>query len=352
MRTPWKLFHDPKSDRWYVEFQVNGRRVRKSTKQKDKAKAHEVAKRLALADATYHAANATTLDAAARYFVAALTNAKRSPETQRFYSPKLAHLGRVIGADTALTKITAATADDYIETRLSEGASRHTVAKELGALRGILKLARRRGEFDRDPAQVLPVSFASGYEPRKRRITIQEAWSLIHELPDAAARYVALVCGTTARDAAARRAKGSDRTPEGIIVRDLKTALATRTVPVVSLTRPFVDFAFRGLGPNDRVFSVGGTPHEALNRATKRLGWSHLSPNDLRRSVAHWLLEAGVRRDLVSAFLGHASTRMLDAVYGRLDTGEIGRAIQAVFQAEQVDSGDAVEQVDFATQGK
>jgi hypothetical protein len=43
---------------------------------------------------------------------------------------------------------------------------------------------------------------------------------------------------------------------------------------------------------------------------------------------------------------------MLDAVYGRLDTGEIGRAIQAVFQAEQADSGDAVEQVDFATQGK
>jgi integrase len=65
----------------------------------------------------------------------------------------------------------------------------------------------------------------------------------------------------------------------------------------------------------------------AFNRSTARLGWPHLSPNDIRRSVAHWLLEGGVPRDVVAAFMGHASTTMLDRVYGKLEAAEVGAAI-------------------------
>ena len=41
-----------------------------------------------------------------------------------------------------LDGVNAATVDSYMVTRGNEGASKHTVAKELGALRGVLRTAR------------------------------------------------------------------------------------------------------------------------------------------------------------------------------------------------------------------
>ena len=47
----------------------------------------------------------------------------------------------------------------------------HTIAKELVALRAALKLAKRRGIWKGDPAEVLPVGFAPEYKPRNRFLT-------------------------------------------------------------------------------------------------------------------------------------------------------------------------------------
>jgi integrase len=308
----------------------SGRRIRRSTRETNKARAHAVAKELERrhADPTHRASDATTIADAVSRFVASLTDAGRSAETCRFYDVKLRHLARVFGASTPLAKVTAASVDDFIQTRLAEGAERYTVSKELTALRGVLKVARRRGEFDKDVGQVLPIAFATGYKPRTRRVTIAEAWTLIRDLPDGTARYMAFVCATTARDAAVYRARGCDLTHVGIRVHDQKTALAARVVPLTAVTEPFARFAFRDLAADDRVCPTGESAmRHAFNRSTARLGWPHLSPNDIRRSVAHWLLEGGVPRDVVAAFMGHASTTMLDRVYGKLEAAEVGAAI-------------------------
>lgn len=335
-RAPYTLYRISDSPFYFVQFvSRDGRRVRRSTKEATLDRAHAVAKELERkhGDPTYRAQDAATVADAIKRFVESQEQAGRSPETARFYDVKLRHLARVFGASMPLANVTAARVAEYISVRAGEGADTHTIAKELGTCRGVLKVARHLGLFDKDPGQVMPLRFDAGYKPRERRVTIDEAWALIRSLPTGQARYVAFVCATTARDAAVRRAKGSDLTATGIIVRDRKTALACRTVPLTTLTEPFARFAFDGIGTDQAVYGTGFMPHGAINRATARLGWKHLSPNDLRRSVAHWLLEGGVPRDVVAAFLGHASTKMLDLVYGRLDACEIGAAIARTLTA-------------------
>ncbi len=296
---------------------------------RSKSRAHAIAKEWERkhADPTHQAAHSTTLATAADQVTSALQDRGRSPETIKFYSVKLSHIGRVLGADTPLAAVTAARVDEYIAARKREGAAKYTISKELTCLRMLLKHARRRGEFDREVSQVMPVAFATGYKPRTRRLTIEEAWQLIAELPDGPARYVAFVCATTARDAAVARAKGRDLSERGIRVHDRKTRGSTRTVPLTAITEAFARRAFDGIGPEALVAAGVSSVRHAFDRAAKRLGMAHVSPNDLRRSVAHWLLEAGVPRDVAAAFMGHGSTKMLDLVYGKLDAVEIGSAI-------------------------
>lgn len=322
-------------NKWHVYFRDrDGNRVRQTTKQTEKSKARAVADDLyrRLADPTYRAANETTIATAAQWLVSELRNTGKSEQTVgHFYNIKLRQIKRLLGADTPLTAVTAASVDKYIEDRRKEGASSNTISKELTALRQLLKRARRGGHFDREISQVLPVGFATGYEPRSRKITQEQCWQLIAEVPDNVGRYIAFVAATSARDAAVRRAMGADRTAAGILVRDKKTQLSERTVPITPVTQAFADHAFAGVSPNQRVAPSTTSVRHALERACARLQMPRISPNDIRRSVAHWLLAEDVPRPLVSAWMGHASTRMLDRVYGKLDPSELAAAMARAF---------------------
>jgi integrase len=80
---------------------------------------------------------------------------------------------------------------------------------------------------------------------------------------------------------------------ERIRVHDRKTIRATRAVPLTPVTEAFAMHAFRDVGPHQLVADGLGSLRHALARACKRLKLAPLSPNDLRRSVAHWLLQRG-----------------------------------------------------------
>jgi integrase len=318
---------------WHADcVDRDGRRHRATTGQTDKKRADIVAAEWyrKLGDPTYRAADATTIRSAAGSLIEELRQAGRAKATiEHFYRIKLSHIARVLGEDTPLAKIERRTVQTYIAQRgKEEGASKYTVSKELTALRMLLKYARLAGTFDKEVSQVMPVRFATGYKPRERRISETEAWALIRELPASSGRYVAFVCATTARDLAAKRAKGSDLTPEGIRIHDRKTVRATRTVPLTPVTESFARYAFQDVAPDQFVAEGLGSLRHALERACKRLKLAPLSPNDLRRSVAHWLLQRGVPRDAAAAFMGHGSTKMLDLVYGKLDAKELGDTIR------------------------
>ena len=328
----YTLNQDPNSGRWQLFFlDREGQRVRKSTKQTDKRKAVVIADELyrKFGDPTYRAAHEATLGTGAAALIEHLTNQGRSKETEEFYKKKLGHIYRIMGKDRSLATIDAKRVDAYIVERRQEGAKPYTISKELTTLRMLLKVARRRGEFDKEVSQVMPVAFATKYKPKERRLTIEETWALVRELPPGPSRYVAFVAATTARDAAVERAKGKHREGDFVRVFDFKTKRATRLVPLTRITRPFADYAFRDVKDDEHVVTDTSSVRHALIRACKRLKMSSVSPNDIRRSVAHWLELAGVPRTVVAGVMGHADTRMLDRVYGKLDPQELQKLLRS-----------------------
>jgi hypothetical protein len=52
-----------------------------------------------------------------------------------------------------------------------------------------------------------------------------------------------------------------------------------------------------------------------------------VTPNDLRRTFASWLIQAGVSNRIVAALLGHTTTRMVDLIYGQLSDAALAQAI-------------------------
>ena len=112
----------------------------------------------------------------------------------------------------------------------------HTIAKELVALRAALKLAKRRGIWKGDPAEVLPVGFAPEYKPRNRFLTYDELEALLGELLEDAAARVAFTIATSAEAAATEGALREDVSPDrlSVQVRGSKGATRWRKVPIVA----------------------------------------------------------------------------------------------------------------------
>ena len=95
---------------------------------------------------------------------------------------------------------------------------------------------------------------------------------------------------------------------------------------------PIVGEAFQGLfsyavakakgGPVD-LFQRWSNVRRDLIEACARAGIPPCSPNDLRRTFAKWLRASGVAPHLIAPMMGHADTRMVERVYGRLSTEEL-----------------------------
>ena len=134
----------------------------------------------------------------------------------------------------------------------------HTIAKELVALRAALKLAKRRGIWKGDPAEVLPVGFAPEYKPRNRFLTYDELEALLGELLEDAAARVAFTIATSAEAAATERALREDVSPDrlSVQVRGSKRATRWRKVPIVAnWQRELLDFALEhARGRDGRLF--------------------------------------------------------------------------------------------------
>ena len=67
-----------------------------------------------------------------------------------------------------------------------------------------------------------------------------------------------------------------------------------------------------------------------LRLACKRAGIERVSPNDLRRTHASLLRQAGIALEDIAPILGHASTEMLQRVYGRTNIDALGKALARV----------------------
>ena len=294
------------------------------------------------ADPVYAAANEATFGVEAGLFLqsckAAVARGKMAPETLAMYEQKAGTLVRLIG-DVRLASFDGSTFAAYVDARRADYAestrsderpegkriTESTLYKEWITFRGILKQAWRAQRFGRDPASLKPAHFGPEYEPRKTALTWDQVRELLERLPPDRVPAVAFALATGARRREVFRAQAGDldRDAWRVLLRGTKTAQATRRIPVPSIMRRLLVPAV------EPPFAPWPNARRGLSRACKRAGLPAVTWNDLRRTFASLLVQAGVAPHLVAKLLGHTTTAMVDRVYGRQTAESLDGLIEA-----------------------
>lgn len=315
---------------WWARGSQDKVKFRKSTRHTSKRKARVVADRweLELADpANFRADKATVSGAIDRWLREIRTT--MNPETVRFYEVKIEHVRRLLG-DTKLGKLTHDKVLAYVQKRHEEGSHPHSVHRELTALRLTLKSAKRANEFKGDPRDVIP-RVKSGYVPGTDWVTPEQVWACIAHLPTDRSAVVAWCAATASDFSSIFTAQRSDVTDTHVLVRGTKTSTRKRQVPRIKVLAPFLDHALAYGQPGEMLFASWPNMPRDVRRACKRANVPGFTSRTLRRSVATWLVRAGVPYPLAAQFLGHGSDVMLRRVYGQMSAEAAGKLIDERF---------------------
>jgi len=344
---------------WWVflgRHPITGIKVYKSTGCRDQrageARAAELERELR--DPDYRPADQTTVSDALKHILTDRKMAGRADGTLHMYRIKIAHVARVLGADTLLSELEgpegAKAVDKFTEVRLGEGAARSTIGKELTALRMALRLALRRGEYRTDLAKVMPTQWGIAYEPRKRWLTVDEWTKVYADLTadpktilgrrnpmDHRAAHLAFIIATSANWGESTRAQRGDidLVKGEVKIRGTKNKYRERSVPIVGVAWTLLREVAAWSEATDPehtqrlLFAPWGSVRGDLLRLCERISIPPFSPNDVRRTTAKWLRNAGVEPQLIAPVLGHRDSRMVERVYGRIDTQALGDALRA-----------------------
>ena len=326
-----KLVKKPGSDYWYAWVTIDGRKRRISTKSKNARTAQTIAEsRERAAFAPDNPAKTETLEARVNAFLISIA---RSPAgTRHMYGVKTGQLLRVLGPQAPLASVGAREIDRYTTQRLSEGAADSTIYKELVALRGVLKLARRHGLYPYALDQVMP-KWSGKSTPRSRWCTTEEAWGIVRALPSHRGAVVAYHVATGCNHGECFRAQPEDVSElnghKVVYVRGTKTETRARTAPVMAWGLEFLEFALRYAGKTRGrpMFEPWSNMRRDLHLVCDTLGIAGVSSNDLRRTYSQWMRQAGIDPHLIGPSMGHADSRMTERVYGRLPPDKLIRLL-------------------------
>ena len=275
-------------------------------------------------------------------YVAEQRRRGRSDATIEIDEIKGGHFVRVWGRGMPLHLITAALVAQYMTQRETEGAHPRTVQRELIILRGTLKLAIHHGRFNLPLERVMPLGFAPRYVPRSRWLTEADAHRLLAEVHLSRRGWVAFALATGARKSEIVKATLEDIGEDEVLIRGTKTRASLDTVPITSLQRPWLELAKKYARKTGPAFGVWTNVLRALRRAALRLStcpscrgkgraapsadclgcrrtptFASCTPNDLRRTLGHWLRDAGVEPHLIAKVLRHVDSRMAEMVYAK-----------------------------------
>lgn len=256
--------------------------------------------------------------------------ATMKPVTVGFYSTKIGHVTRLLG-HVKLGKLSHEQVFAFTQTRESEGASKHTVHRELTALRLTLRSAQRAGEFPRDVKSVMP-RYSAQYKPLTDWVTAEEIWACIADLPLHRGAAVAFCIATACDYSSIALARRSDIKDDVVVVHGTKTATRFREVPRIKVMAAYLRHALSYAEPqaglaNPLLFRPWRSMASDIRQSCRRRGAKQFTPRTLRRSAATWLVRAKVPYEIAAKFLGHGSTAMLQKVYGQLAPSDAGRMI-------------------------
>jgi integrase len=262
------------------------------------------------ADPAHAAAASETITSACRRMIEE-RRSHRKPTG--YYEQKLGHWPRVFGDDLPLSELGPAAFDRYLRVRRGEGVTDHTIGKEVRCMLTVLKASKRLGLYQYDLAVLRPPDLSSSYVARTRALAPAEIVALLAQLEERRRAFVALILGLGLRrgELLALKPEHVDVVSWVVRVPGTKTELSRREVPVLAPFRALVQAAAASL-PVD----PWGNYLRDLRVACKHAGIAPCTANDLRRTHATLLRQAGVDRDVVRRLLGHSpKSSMLEQVY-------------------------------------
>jgi integrase len=332
---------------WCWGFDVDGKRWYESTKQREKRAAElaarEITRRYAASPDRVRAQK-LTLDRALNGLLTSLERKGRTPAGIRAAEYHCRHLITHLDRNRPLVSFDLADTGRYLQLRLEEGASRHTVGKELRALQ---QAWRRLAKLKQVPPcpDLIPDELGTVYTPRSRWLTREEYDAMLKQLaPKKAGKkgglrhhtqdrrdYLTAYCFTGVRKSELfdyDRARDLNEKRAELHVRGTKTAGADRVIPLSP--EALEVFARRASFPEWH------TIVRDLKRAAERAGIPPVTPNDLRRTFCSWLCQRGVLERVCADLLGHEETTMVRAVYGHLDRPTLAAAVAKLSPVTEV----------------
>lgn len=354
---------NPKGPYYAWVYDIDGKRDQRSTGCTDKRAAHDkqVQWERDAANPARTAQRNATVGKAFEDLIAEYTSRSKaksdvraaSTETTDFYEAKcgvwLAYFETLGHRDGSfpLAKVDAKTVGAFIRARRGH-VKEYTINKELCAMRVALKLAKLAGDFGGDLDAIFP-KFGTGYKARERALSTMDEWEALRDalitppvlpvtekgeaweatkLPRrfGKAAVVAFIIATSAEWAGVERASRFDvpkdiETAKTIHIHGTKRETRDRDVPLNLFAgqRELLAFAIEHAdGKDGKLFASWGSVRRDLQEAAARAELDDLSPNDLRRTFGQWAVRAGNPLDAIAIGMGHADTRMLERVYGRV----------------------------------
>lgn len=304
-------------------------------------------------DPTYASAHETSIERVLADYAASRKRMKRAEATLKFVAEKSGHIKRVLvdAEGVRMAKlVNHPLMLKYVDRRQAEGASNSTILKELGVFKAAWRLARRNGYVGFSADDWMPELESDGVA-RTRWLTPWEVVGIatvLHEKPHRMA-VVAFAVATGCDASALWRARREDVAPDRSWARihgtKRKSRERTAHLPLPE-QRSLLDWAVAHADGTDGVlFTRWGNIRRDLADACTKLGIPRCSPNDLRRSYAKWLRNAGIEPALVGPAMGHADGRMVERVYGKMTDSELGdvmaKRLAAMLPPARLMSGEA-----------
>lgn len=311
---------------WYVRSFAAGRRIVRSTGERDRARATAV-----LARTLTELDRPTLAQPTVAAVLDAYAAARAATHGHRQMLTKLRALTRHLGHLNP-GEVTQTTVRSYIAARRRESIANSTMRTELGHLRAALRWAAAE---DLAPAP-RPWTVPLRAKPRDRWLTREECDRLVAAADQPHMRtWLLLMLHTGARPSAVlelpwsavdlerrvvaypSKEGGKRRTSvpiNDVLLAELQEARERATTPWV------VEWAGRRIRQNER----------AWNRTLARSGIAHCTRHDLRRTAGSLMLQAGVPIELVSAVLGHSSITITRQVYAHLAIEHLRGAVAAL----------------------
>jgi len=348
----------------WVFSKRDDKKIRKTFPTEAAAKAWRADALNALNRGRLRAPKPTTLNEAARDFMAGARDGaipkrgggRYKPATLRGYDRNLRDRILPVFGSTRLGDLTRADVQDLADQFTAEGMAASTVQNILDPLRAIYRRAVRRDQVAIDPTESLELRRADGR--RDRIAPPAEAAALIAALPDfeRALWATAMYAGLRAGELRALRWADVELSERVIHVRrgwddeegeqDGKSEAAERDVPILDpLARELAAHKLRsGGGRNVLVFALA--PEQPFYRSTvnnhAKAAWrsanelrekdDRLEPiglHEARHTCASTFIAANANPKAIQTIMGHATIQMTFDHYGHLFPGGLAEAAAA-----------------------